>query len=105
MFAAAAPVADPNGRVTGHFGKTEIDLPVLHEHAPFMLVRSDDGSDVPGVEIALPGSIVSIEVRTPDGTHQFGTHADTSTFPVRLSGTVNDTEFEFEVTCPSDMAG
>lgn len=103
--AQAAPVAEPNGRVTGTFGDTALDLPVLCEKAPFLVIRSHDGADTPGVEIALPGAMASVEIRTGAGTRQFGTGVDDLAFPLTLAGDVDGTDFDLEITCPAALAG
>ncbi|QYX58265.1 hypothetical protein K1T73_07870 [Roseovarius sp. SCSIO 43702] len=102
--AAAQPVADPNGHVSGQFGGTELDMPALCEKAPIAVVRTHDGADAPGVEIALPGRVASIEVRTGDATHQFGKTVEVEEFPVTLEGTVDGVDYALTLDCPADFA-
>ena len=103
--ASAAPVTNPNGRVVGTFGDTELDLPVVCERDPMLIVRSHDGPDAPGVEIFL-GNPVGMEIRTEAETLQFGTRkVDRSTFPVTIEGTVKGTDYALQVDCPDDFAG
>ncbi|QFT92446.1 hypothetical protein FIU86_06300 [Roseovarius sp. THAF9] len=101
LAARAAPVEAPNGTVTGHFGGTEFDHPLLCERDPFIIARTHDGDGAPGFEAAfVSNGVTSIEVRTGDETRQFGTSTDAAGFPLVLEGEVDGTAYSFEVACP-----
>ncbi|WP_103761695.1 hypothetical protein [Roseovarius confluentis] len=97
----AAPVETPNGTVTGHFGETEFDHPLLCERDPFVIARTHDGDGAPAFEAAfVSNGVTSIEVRTDTETRQFGTSTDAAGFPLVIEGEVDGTVFSFEVACP-----
>lgn len=99
--AHAAPVDTPNGTVTGHFGETEFDHPLLCERDLFVIARTHDSGGAPAFEAAfVSNGVTSIEVRTGTETHQFGTSTDAAGFPLVLEGEVDGTVFSFEVACP-----
>ena len=73
----AAPVDAPNGTVTGHFGETEFDHPLLCERDPFVIARTHDSDGAPAFEAAfVSNGVTSVEIRTEDETHQFGTSTE-----------------------------
>lgn len=100
----AAPVDAPNGTVTGHFGETEFDHPLLCERDPFVIARTHDSDGAPAFEAAfVSNGVTSIEIRTEDETHQFGTSTDAAGFPLVIEGEVDGTAYSFEVACPDNF--
>jgi hypothetical protein len=100
----AAPVEAPNGTVTGHFGETEFDHPLLCERAPIVVARTHGGDGTPAFEAAfVPNGVTSIEIRTADDTRQFGTATNGAGFPMVIEGDLDGTAYSFEVTCPDDF--
>ena len=98
---AAAPVASPNGTVTGHFGDTAFDHPLLCERDPFVVARTHDGGGTPAFEAAfVPNGVTSIKIRTGDSTRQFGTATEAAGFPLMIEGEVDGIAYSFEVACP-----
>lgn len=108
LFAQA--VADPNGSVSGTFGSTEFDAPILCERAPFVTARSHGATGMPAFEAAImPTGIVSMEVRTEEFARQFGATVPASpeglAFPLTIAGDIDGFDYSFEVTCPEGFAG
>lgn len=106
----AQAVEDPNGSVSGVFGSTEFDAPVLCERAPFVTARTHGANGMPAFEAAMmPTGIVSMEIRTNAFSGQFGATIPASsaglTFPVTIEGDIDGFDYAFEVMCPEDLAG
>ncbi|MGK7755660.1 MULTISPECIES: hypothetical protein [unclassified Roseovarius] len=100
----AAPVEAPNGSVTGYFGDTEFDHPLLCERDPFVVARTHDGEGAPAFEAAfVSNGVTSIEIRTGEETRQFGTSTDAAGFPLVIEGDVDGTAYSFEVACPDSF--
>ncbi|MAM62214.1 hypothetical protein [uncultured Maritimibacter sp.] len=106
----AQPVENPNGSVSGAFGSTEFDAPVLCERAPFVTARTHGANGMPAFEAAiLPSGVVSMEIRTDEISRQFGATVPASvdglSFPVTIAGEIDGIEFSLEVMCPEEFVG
>ncbi|QFT99275.1 hypothetical protein FIU85_18310 [Roseovarius sp. THAF8] len=100
----AAPVETPNGTVTGYFGETAFDHPLLCERDPFVIARTHDSDGAPAFEAAfVPNGVTSIEIRTGTETRQFGTATEAAGFPLVIEGEVDGTAYSFEVACPDSF--
>jgi hypothetical protein len=101
---AAQPVSDPDGRVTGFVGETEIDLPVACVGDPVAVARSHEGDGIPAVTIGLPNGpsrFGSVDARTPEGEFFFSAERVTDGFPTVFEGEADGVSFRVEIDCPS----